>query len=43
MPWLTMRYALARGKYIPWRYEAFLYFLVERVLMIAGVPAIQNA
>ena len=31
---LTMRYLLARRKHIPWRYATFLYFAVERVLMI---------
>jgi hypothetical protein len=31
---LTRGYLLAQAKYIPWRYERFLYFSVERVLMI---------
>ena len=31
---LMLRYELTRAKCIPWRYEGFLYFSVERVLMV---------
>ena len=31
---LTMRCILAQARYIPWRYEVFLCFSVERMLMV---------